>query len=232
MKFHCSDVVFIVDKDPIVRRDLSIQLNAHGCSTSTHDSPDNFLKSLQYLDESLIQCAILDVNLSGMSGFELHQRLLSKNICMPVCFTSSLGSVSDAVSAFKQGADDFLLKPLNEVDVFRVASKMLSRCRDLRSSEYEFKRINTLMGGLTGRELEVLDYVVTGFTSRHIATKLDITVKTVESHRTALMKKLQVDTTNQLIYLMLTSIKASIGAPKLSPLNSSTFLGKRYENNS
>ena len=218
MKFHCSDVVFIVDKDPIVRRDISILLNTHGCSTSTHDSPDTFLKSLQYLDESLIQCAILDVNLSGMSGFELHQRLLSNNICMPVCFTSSHGSVSDAVSAFKRGADDFLLKPLNEVDVFRVASKMLSRCRDLRSSEFELKRVNALMGALTGRELEVLDFVVTGFTSRHIATKLEISVKTVESHRTALMTKLQVDTTNQLIHFMLTSIKARIGGSKFPPL--------------
>ena len=220
MEFYSSDVVFIVDKDPIVRRDLSNLLNAHGCSTSTHDSPDTFLKSLDYLDESLIQCALLEVSLPGITGFELHQRLLSNHISMPVCFMSAQSSVSEVVSAFKQGADDFLPKPLRGTDVLKVVSKMLSKSRDLRSSGLEIKRANALISELTKRELEVLDFVVTGCTSRHIATELEISVKTVESHRTSLMKKLQVDTTTQLIHFMLTSIKANICGSKFLPINS------------
>lgn len=220
MKFYSSDVVFIVDKDPIVRRDLSNLLNAHGCSTSTHDSPSTILKSLDYLDDSLIQCALLEVSLPSISGFELHQRLLSEHISMPVCFMSAHSSVSEVVSAFKQGADDFLPKPLRHKDVLNVVSRMLSKSRDLRSSELEIKRANALISELTERELEVLDFVVTGCTSRHIATELEISVKTVECHRTALMKKLQVDTTTQLIHFMLTSIKASIGNSKFLQINS------------
>ena len=70
-------------------------------------------------------------------------------------------------------------------------------------------KVRKLIAELTSRELQILDFVITGCTSKYISSKLEISIKTVESHRTALMKKLQVDSVNRLIYFMLTGLNCA-----------------------
>lgn len=74
-----AEVVYVVDDDEAVRDSLTWLLESNGYVVRCHASAERFLQSLQSTDKSTISCAILDVRMSGMSGLELQERLISEN---------------------------------------------------------------------------------------------------------------------------------------------------------
>ena len=154
-------------------------------------------------------CLVVDVSLPDMSCMELLAKLRAEHIQIPVVVISGYADVPLAVEAMKGGAFDFLEKPLDEEAFLRCISSAVEHDKRIRSESPEQVEFSKLINGLTDREQQVLDLVVSGWASKKIATELDLSVKTVEAHRLNVMRKTQSQSVAELVSRTLRARMAS-----------------------
>ena len=180
--------VYVVEDDPSVRDSLSLLLQLRGFSTATFDSAEAFLEG-DALERPA--CVLADVRLPGMSGLELQRKLASQHAALPFVVMTAHGDVATARAALRDGAVDFLEKPIDEQDLIEAITVALrsdhAQVEKARSRETVLAR----MQRLTERELEVFDRVTSGYHNREIAEEFGISQRTVEVHRARVMEKLQ-----------------------------------------
>ncbi len=188
--------VFLVDDDPAVRDAVSLFLELKGRSVELFDSAQAFLDAY---DPDRPGCLVLDIRMPGISGLELQDLLLEKQIGIPIIFISGHGDVPVAVKAFKAGAIDFLEKPFDNHKLLACIDKAISN--DLESRQREKQRSDMLerYQQLTPREQQVMVLVAEGNTNKDIARRLDISHRTVEIHRRRVMEKLGANSVSDLV---------------------------------
>lgn len=145
--------------------------------------------------------AVIDLRLEGKSGIELLQQWRKVDPEAASVMLTSSQKPEHAVQAAEAGALGYVLKDEVFEDLIRAVSEAYAGRRF-----YSAGVSNLLVGhqvqpapNLTTRELEVLNYVVSGDTNRRISSKLGISVKTVESHRSNIMRKLKVGSIAELV---------------------------------
>lgn len=192
--------VFVVDDDEAMRDSIRFLLESVNLPVRTFASARNFIESS---DPRQNGCLLLDVRMPDMSGMELLEKLSAGGAPWPVIVITGHGDVPMAVRALKWGAFDFIQKPFNPRDLLdRVhAALELSREKHLRSLADGAHR--ALFLTLTDREMEVVDLVVAGNSSKIIARNLGISPKTVDIHRANIMRKLNVHTVAEMVQLRL-----------------------------
>ncbi len=199
--------VFLVENDEAVRRSLKFQMEAMGYKVEAFESALSFLDDYEPREHS---CLLLDVRMPGMNGIELQQELKSRKDPVPVIMISGHADVPAAVRAMKNGATDFLSKPvsgteLSEALEFALTTPMLAG----RRCEVPVAEIRERMDHLTPREGEVLTLVVDGHSSRQIAEKLAVSFKTIEAHRSKIMSKTKAQNVAHLVRMCLSEKVAS-----------------------
>jgi FixJ family two-component response regulator len=133
-------------------------------------------------------CLVADLRMPRMTGLELQQQLLDRNIHIPVIFLSGHGSVRHAVRAMEHGAIDFLEKPFDkEVLVERVRAA-LEHHASTANEDAHLADIRKRFAALTTRQLEVFERVVAGKPNKVIAIELGLAEKTIELHRAKMMR--------------------------------------------
>jgi len=188
--------VFVVDDDSSTRELLAWLMKRHGLRSAVFPDARSFLKV--YKDD-MPGCLVVDLNMPGMSGLDLQRYLNEKGVLLPVIFLSGGADVPKAVHAVKEGAIDFIEKPFDYRRVVAVIEDCLRRDAEARA-RHERKRLQgARLSQLTQREREVLELVVVGEMNREIAEKLDISIKTVEAHRSKIMEKLEVSSVAELV---------------------------------
>jgi FixJ family two-component response regulator len=191
------DVVFIVDDDDGVRDGLCLLVGSAGFEARPYPSADAFLAD--YAGD-VVGCLLLDLNMPGTDGLELQTRLAGQGCDLPVIFLTGTGDVPAAVRALKGGAMDFLQKPVSDSQVLLdLVGKAAERHRTSRRQREERRRLNERLTSLTGREREVLERVVAGQANKVIAIDLGISERTVEIHRSRVMRKLGARSVAELI---------------------------------
>jgi two-component system, LuxR family, response regulator FixJ len=192
-----SATVFLVDDDKNVRDAVAWMLRAVGLRVESYASPSELLDASR---PERPGCFVLDLQLPGMSGFELRKRLWEKGCRQPFIIVSGHGDISLAVQAMRLGAVDFIEKPFHHQRLLDCVQKGVER--DLAERRHRAGQADTQahLDSLTAREREVLDLVVTGKLSKKIASELGISTKTVEVHRSNIMKKMAVDSVAQLVH--------------------------------
>jgi FixJ family two-component response regulator len=188
--------VYIVDDDDPMRDSLVWLLESHGYTVEAFPSAEAFLESPSVARRG---CLVLDVRMPGMSGLELHDRLVAAGSRLPVIFVTGHGDVPMAVSALKKGAADFIEKPFAEEEMLRLVEHCLEVERARRSTEDGLERIKARLAALTHREREVMDLVVAGRLNKQIADDLGISLKTVEVHRARVMSKMAAGSVAELV---------------------------------
>src|SRR5215475_12457593 len=103
--------VFVVDDDPSVLRAVSRLLTADGLTVETFDSARGLLEKQDKLSPG---CVVLDLAMPGINGLELQEALASRGINPPIIFLTGRGDIPQSERAMKQGAVDFLTKPVRE----------------------------------------------------------------------------------------------------------------------
>lgn len=184
--------VYLVDDDDAVREAIALLLRTVGLQVRSFASPDLFLASLATLAPG---CLILDIRMPVMSGLKLQQSLRDRGVTWPTVIISGHGDIEACRRAFRNGAIDFLSKPVDEedlIDAIRKGHDALARDSQLASETAEARE---LMSRLTAREAEVLDMIARGLTTRQIAEALGLSVRTVDSHRAAIAAKLGTTST-------------------------------------
>ena len=105
-----SPLVCLIDDDLSVRESLSNLLRSAGLNIETFSSAEEFLASARL---EALACLLVDVQLPGITGLDLQQRLLSSEIKIPIIFLTGHGDIPVAVRAVKAGALEFLTKPFD-----------------------------------------------------------------------------------------------------------------------
>jgi len=129
-----------------------------------------------------------------MSGLELQSELKTRGIRLPVVLLSAHGDVATTRTALKNGAVDFLEKPVDESVLVDVLTNAIRLDAEHRAEETQRSRLTTLLERLTSREREVLELLALGLNHRDIAAKLEISPRTVEVYKARMMEKLQCRT--------------------------------------
>ena len=189
--------VFLVDDDASVRRALARLIKAAGYQLQTFASAREFLDSNLHNDGPA--CLVLDIRMPGLSGMDLQRELQTANTTLPIIFITGYGDIPMSVKAMKEGAVDFLPKPVRDADLFRAIEQALARAVRERAYREEFEDLRNRLEKLTAREREVMSLVVRGFLNKQIAVELGTVEKTIKVHRARVMQKMQVNSVAELV---------------------------------
>jgi two-component system, LuxR family, response regulator FixJ len=121
-----SPTVFVVDDDPGVLKSLSRLLRSEGLTVAAYSSPREFLERH---DPDSPGCLLLDVAMPEMSGLELQQTLIESGHEVPIIFLTGHGDTPISTAAIRNGAIDFLNKPVNDVDLLRAVRIAIEKDR-------------------------------------------------------------------------------------------------------
>lgn len=197
-------LIYLVDDDDAVRESLARLLETYGLRVVGFATVKAALRSL---DDSPPDCVVLDVRLPEIDGLSAQSLLLEQVPALPIIMITGHGDVSIAVKAMKNGAVDFIEKP---VDDERLASAIRNAvlAREQRPKESsETRLLRQRFEELTDREKSVALLVVEGYTSSAISSMLGISARTVDHHRASILAKMQATSLSQLIRMLLVAIQ-------------------------
>ncbi|QCO55530.1 response regulator transcription factor [Pseudorhodobacter turbinis] len=181
-----TNLVYLVDDDEAVRNALSLLLETVGLAVRSYASPETFLHQAGTL---LPGCLILDIRMPAISGLKLQEKLAEQSISWPTVIISGHGDIEACRRAFRNGAIDFLSKPVDEQDLIDAIQKGHAMLEADRQISAERAEATTLLNHLSAREREVLGMIAKGLTTKQIADALHLSPRTVESHRAAIAAK-------------------------------------------
>lgn len=204
--------VFVVDDNADFRNSVAWMLRGEGYKTVEFMDGTKAITALKFAEKSDLHrsCLLLDVRMPNMNGFEFHEILKQENITIPIIYMTGHADVPLAVEAMKKGAVTLLEKPLN-TDQLKSAIETAINFSMSKNKNYFTSKENEIecrgflekMDLLTPRENEVFNAIVEGEVNKVIASKLDISVRTVEVHRARLMKKLGIRSASEAVKLAL-----------------------------
>ena len=192
--------VHVVDDDIAVRTALGMLLQAAQFSCRQYASASEFLDGYE---PGTPGCLVLDLHMPGVDGLSLQEQLASREIELPIIFLTGHANVPDAVRAMQGGAVDFMEKPFNSDRLLERVEQALQRDAEIRARSRHHADVHDRRERLTPRETEILDLILNGKASKVIAIELGISERTVELHRSRILKKLGVRNANELMRVFL-----------------------------
>jgi len=193
-----GSTVFIVDDDESVSRALRRLLLSAGYSVEAFTSAEDFLKNCRSKEPA---CLVLDVQMPGLNGLELQERLAAAEIDVPIVFITGHGDIPMTVRAMKAGAINFIPKPFDDEDLLIAVREGHARAVRERKQRLESDESLRRFETLTPREREVFSMVVTGMLNKQVGYDLNISEKTVKVHRARVMEKMKVGSLADLVRL-------------------------------
>lgn len=190
--------VYVIDDDDAVRQAVSFLLRAAHLQVEAFDSALDFLDRYEADSPG---CLVLDLQMPHMDGLSLQSALVEHNITLPIVFLTGHGDVSTAVRAIQDGAVDFLEKPFASDKLLQCVKRALETDAQGRAQRSQAQVLEDRLERLTSREREILDQVVGGKANKVIASELGISERTVELHRSRVMRKLEARSLAELIKL-------------------------------
>jgi FixJ family two-component response regulator len=189
-------VVFVIDDDKMIRDGLRSLIKSVGLHVETFASAQEFLSAKR---PDAPACLVLDVRMPGLSGLDLQLKLRDGGIPIPIIFITGHGDIPMSVRAMKEGAHEFLTKPVRGQDLLDAIQKAIASDRVLRKEQGELNEIRARFESLTPREKEVLELVVAGLLNKQIADQLGMSELTVKTHRAHVMEKTHADSLAHLV---------------------------------
>jgi len=191
-----NPIIYIVDDNDDIRETLELLFESVDLGAKSFGSAGEFLDAYP---KGQPGCLIADVRMPGMSGLELQEEMAKRSIDLPVIIITGYGDVEMAVNAMKAGAADFIEKPYKEQELLDRVHKAISQNAEKRQESNEEKKAREGLAQLTPRERQVLEYIVDGEPNKRIAHNLGLSEKTIEFHRSNIMKKLEAKSLAELV---------------------------------
>jgi FixJ family two-component response regulator len=193
---EADPVVFVIDDDRMIREGLQSLIRSVGLRVETFASAQDFLAAKR---PDAPACLVLDVRMPGLSGLDLQVKLGEAGTQIPIIFITGHGDIPMSVRAMKEGAHEFLTKPVRGQDLLDAIQKAIASDRELRKGRQELTEVRARFDSLTPREKEVLDLVVAGLLNKQIADRLGMSELTVKTHRAHVMEKTQAESLAHLV---------------------------------
>jgi FixJ family two-component response regulator len=192
-------LVCVVDDDAGVRESLARLLSAEGFAVLCYPSAEEFLAAAAVAETA---CVLVDLQLPGMSGIELQERLALTSFTPPIVFLTSGGDVAASVAAMKRGAIDFLSKPADHAQLLAAVRTALEQSAGSRMIALRRGARAERLGRLSPRERQVMEHVIQGRLNKQIAASLSIALQTVKQHRARVMEKMEAGSVPDLLRIL------------------------------
>jgi two-component system, LuxR family, response regulator FixJ len=191
-----SPLIQLIDDDEAVRSSLALLIHTVGLRVQTWADP---LVFLQDFDRESVGAIVLDVRMPGQSGLSILERLIEQGVDQPIIMLTGHGTVEMCRRAFKAGAAEFLEKPVDDEALIEALQNAVRQHVRSRQRHQADRVTRERFAQLTEREKEVLGLIIEGLTNKEIGRALDLSPRTVETHRAHLFTKLGVDSLAHLI---------------------------------
>ena len=191
-----SPLIHLIDDDEAVRASLALLIGTVGLRVQTWDDPQAFINGF---DRQSIGVIVLDVRMPGISGLAVLETLVAQGVDQPVIMLTGHGTVQMCRRAFKAGAAEFLEKPVNDEALLEALQNGVRQHVKSRQRHSIDRQTRERFTQLSAREHEVLALIVAGLTNKEMGRALDVSPRTVETHRARLFAKLEVDSLAQMI---------------------------------
>ncbi len=192
-------LIRIVDDEDDVREALAMMLRIEGWDAKTYPSARAFLVED---DPSRPGCLVLDVRMPAMTGLELQREMAERGIALPIIFLTGYADIDVAVSSLKEGAVDFLIKPVDDEKLLESIASAVHRDRQRRVGIEGGARVREALRSLSARERDILEMFMAGATDAQVAERLALSERTVQGHRAKIYRKFSIHTAKELQALM------------------------------
>lgn len=188
-------LIRVVDDDRAVSKAIQFLLENEDWTVQVFSSGEEFLVNEA---PSVPGCIILDVQMGGMSGIEVHKELIARESKVPIIFLTAHGDIPMAVEAMKEGAAEFLVKPLDPEKLLQLVEKHVEWDIKRRQWSVSKEEAERRVESLTLRERQIVELVLKDLSNQEIAEALKLSRRTIECHRQVAYKKLQVNNVKEL----------------------------------
>jgi two-component system response regulator FixJ len=190
--------VFVIDNDARTREALSHCLQE--CGYDVISFADG-AALLSYARTRTPAAVFIEVDAVDRSGFAVLKKLRSENCPAPIFVTSAHGAIPLAVDAIRNGAFDFIVKPVRISEVVERFEEAIAEHAGQASADDLLNVSLYVPGGepLSAREREVLARLAIGETNKEIARYLGLSARTIEGYRAAIMRKVGARTAAELL---------------------------------
>ena len=193
-----AQYIFILDDDMAMTKLLNIMLTQMGYITFLYSNAIDFLKAIPEVSPSIL---ITDMNMPEMTGIEVQAEMARLERTMPIIFLSGESSVPQSITALKQGAVDFLLKPVNLQQLKAAVETAFESAMQTIQSAINKSALETRLMVLTPREREVYNLMILGYNTTEILETLRVSLPTAKQYKVAVMRKLKIKSLSALISL-------------------------------
>ncbi len=192
--------IYLIDDDEAIRCSLSALLATVGWQTETFASVQQFQETIVDLT-ALSGCLLLDIRMPGKTGMTLLEEFRHQGLTIPVIVMTGHGNIDLCRRAFKNGAFEFLTKPIDADTLFDTVGAAMEQRRYALQQQQKTAELQTRLATLSAREQQVIALIVEGKTNKEIARELALSPRTVEAHRANAFARLGVNSLAKLIRL-------------------------------
>lgn len=193
-----AQCIYLIDDDEAIRCSLTALLATMGWETQSYESVQSFLESQPEL-RNLNGCLLLDIRMPGKSGITLLESWEQMGSTLPVIMMTGHGSIDLCRRAFKNGAFEFLTKPVDAdllIETVGAALEQQKQRQQLRENQAD---LQAKLATLSAREQEVMALIIQGKSNKEMARDLSLSPRTVEAHRASLFARLEINSLAKLI---------------------------------
>lgn len=205
-----EQTVFVIDDDQAVRESIKALVDIRGKQVETFASGEDFLSFYQ---QETPGCVVTDLRIdNGMSGIELQVELTKRGFKIPVIVISAYANVSSAVQAMHNGAITLLEKNCSTDELWENIIDALRRDVELRATRDRVQGLVHRFCSLSPEEFSVMKRIIDGTLNKNINKDLSISLRTVESRRHNILRKVEVGSVQELVRVYV-ELEQAIGAP-------------------
>lgn len=193
-----EQLIYLIDDDHAIRCSLSSLLATMSWRTVTFENTLDFQQQIS-APQALSGCLLLDIRMPGKSGLTLLEEWQQQGLELPVIIMTGHGNIELCRRAFKNGAFEFLTKPIDADLLIETVGCALEHQRVLQQQRQELTELKEQISTLSAREQEVTGLIMAGKSSKEIASELFLSPRTVEAHRANVFAKLGINSSVKLM---------------------------------
>lgn len=190
--------VYLIDDDSAIRESFTLLLETMGWQVAAFASAGEFI-AMQQRSAELHGCILLDIRMPGKTGLTLLDELQQQAVLLPVILMTGHGNIETCRRAFKNGAFEFLTKPVDADLLIETVSAAFSQYEKRYQLSVQRRELVEKFSQLSDREAEVMQQMVAGQANKEIAQTLGVSPRTVEAHRANIFSKLDISSLAQLV---------------------------------
>ncbi|MCC6492172.1 MAG: response regulator transcription factor [Pirellulales bacterium] len=198
MAAFSEPIVYVIDDDAQSGRAVAELVRTFGHQVRTFQNPREFVEQLDGIDQQQVGCVITDLRMSGVDGMEVLQRILDREVALPVIIVTAYAETAVTVRALRRGAVAVLDKPFRDDELWSFVQEALGRSEQEVARNQRQRELLERFTRLSPQDRQVLQLILEGCKNRTMAKRLDVSLRTIENRRRRVFDMMQADSVAEL----------------------------------